>query len=255
MQSLEVKTCLSLVKDLSLREILEFVDSKSSSNVNRICDSSEFWRAVIDRFYGKVLLQQRMDVDERDLKLFASSLASGVKTVYGVVINLGTNPESKVSDHVEIESIDDESLLTDGDDLSINFEIRGLRPSEGSVGYLADYSFVIDGRAETSSQECFSVGKPENLHEAELSLKYHFAIKTYNAFMSVKTEADNVNFFNLNYKIVSVGQDDIQTKTEFVKLFLTQSLKTDPNLATELFLALTDNLDIWVQIWVVQIKF
>lgn len=138
MKRLDVQSCLTLYRQNTLAEILA---DAGKSRVGGICDIPEFWKAVVERFYGLDFFEFRGDIDERDFKLLAQSLNMGRSVFYSVLINK-SQPETKVMNPVKIRSLDEGALIRQGevDDDVINFELRGLEPVPGSKGYVADYN-------------------------------------------------------------------------------------------------------------------
>lgn len=254
MQSLEVLSCLKLVKDMSLTEIIEFTNRKQNGLMAQLCDSSNFWKAVIERFYGKTLLQQRLDIDPRDYKLMASELGADTQTFYCTMLNLDP-PESKVFNPVEIANLEDESLINDIDDLPINVKIPGLKPVVRCVGYIASYTFSINSHAVRNTNSYYLAGNIENLSEAEFNLKYTLAEKAYTDLMSVSRVGESMDFFSLNRTMLNIEPDSLEFKEKFIKMFLMQVIRADSSLATEFFIASPPDGDTHVQIWVAQVEF
>lgn len=255
MQSLEVSACLKLVQSKSLAEIIEFTNRKRGGLPAQICDSPMFWKGVIDRFYGKILLLQRQDVDPNDYRKFAKSLANGQFTLYQTMTNLAT-PETKVFDPREIHDLDDDTLIDDGDDMPINFKILGSKPNPGTVGYVVDYNFETSFELRRTVQRCYLARSREELAEAEFNFKYDIGSMMYEDLVAAHEDGQDITLFGFNVPFLAMQEDSPEFKEEFLRLFVSQPLKEDENLLTEFNCRFDPDLDeSYVQVWVVKVTF
>lgn len=252
MQSLEIMTCMKIVEGMDFSEIVDFINQNRNNRIGQFCDSDQFWKVVIDKFYTENLLQQRLDIHARNYKQLALDLQAGNTTFYSTVINLD-EPEQKMRGPVEVFDIDDDSLIVDIDDHLINVEIIGTKPKRGTIGYMANYRFAYDANFEVHLNMFYLAHDLESLEEAEFNLKYRLAEMAYADFIRFRT--DHKYAFNTAEGPIILTLRGNGSKEMFIKTFLaTQSIKADP-FATEFFVSSYEGVDTFAQVWVAQVVF
>ena len=247
MKRLDVQSCLSLYRDMTLSEILKDV---SRSRIGLICDSSAFWAAVVERFYGRDFFAFRGDIDERDFKLLAQSLNMGRSLFYSVLINKNA-PETKVTNPIAIRSLDEGALLRQNevDDDVINFELLGLEPIPSSKGYVAEH--IIWNTDDNYFHTVCLLGKEtDDLRDIAARFRSHINWKVMSDLKRIAIEGDII-VFNISGQEITrwiFGVDDVNL-TPMI------AFNNDPSLLTELWIGIDDDRDIAIQMWVAQIEF
>ena len=174
---LEVLAYLTFVKDLSIVEIID-LSQQENNIVAQIADAPDFWRAVIDKFYGPMLLERRRDIDEKDYKLFAYSLHREKEYPYYIGIDLNVVPGRKLSDLTTCSKSDFDAIAFK----RIDVLFQGFPPTNGAQGFVAKYALKRKGRyvRDEFKSYCFLGSSETDLASVELSFKTFLAIKVYN---------------------------------------------------------------------------
>jgi hypothetical protein len=265
--SLEVKSCLALVAGMNVDEIIQFADSNADQAKRRICDSPAFWKALIDQRRDPLILRQRLDINPRDYKLFAKTMIRTIWHEYVCVVNLGTNPESKVSDPIEITDQDEEQsdadynrrLINDIDDLPIRFKVKGPKPLPGTIGYVIEWLLLVDDHVAKPGSACFLAPSIEELSEAEFEMKYFIGMKV-DEILGPKHRIPKYEYLYDGQRILEntyrrgdqIG--DFMTKEKLTDLVMRQELDPNPRHLTELLFRISDD-EMMVQVWIVQVTF
>lgn len=251
-RTLNVEACLSMYRGKTLKEIIEDTNNPSS-RIGALCDSPDFWRAVIDKFYEPWFLKSRKDIDSQDFKLLAENLSIGRSLYYSVLINLNP-PESKAINPVLVNSLDDESLIRQNmlDDDVINFEVFGLEPVPGSKGYVFTYRVSRPDRVRDTVESLYFLGKASDSWEGiATNLKTHIAQKVLEDLDELALPGDVV-------VLMSSGRAPYQwTQGHIVDpmVFLNIPINANASLLTEIYVYVDDERDLHIQLWVAQIEF
>ena len=104
-------------------------------------NNNEFWEAVINEFFGSLELLSRIDIDPINYKQHAMKLNGGSRTHYTLVINSNDNILEVIDFRKGIIPIESYPPLESSRDYA-TFNIRGLEPTQGNIGYLV--SIIYD---------------------------------------------------------------------------------------------------------------
>lgn len=145
-KSLTVQTCLVMTRNLRFAQAVAKMLDDSDPRVRDACDRGEFWAALIERQFPRLLIQ-RQDIDVADYRLWAEELAAEDLghdvPVYSM--KLDSTTMANVSDPV---LIDTKKLLPPRYNSALGYmhiPIKGLTPLPGSRGYVVTYRYSIDG--------------------------------------------------------------------------------------------------------------
>jgi hypothetical protein len=255
MHSLKTKSCLTLLKSKSLREIIEFFGDDENASVRDACDTPEFWRSVINKFYDD-LLDRRRDIDDRDLALMALDLSRNVETVYGITTNLDVSPELKLQNPTIVKSLKDESLRANNIEMQTNCAIEGLRPLPGTVGFFGEYTLREHSydSANNSYITIYFLMRPDGDWDAlELAFKTYLANIAFDLLFVTASAGDL--FFISTAPGVFQNFPFKGNKYGFINRFIDLPIDKDPSHLSELYTHLESDHDTHFQVWVARVEF
>lgn len=146
----------SKLRDVALEKVMENAKTlgevirrcKDKQSLQDSCEAApEFWKSVISQFLRDTVVRQRRDLQTGpEWYNFAQMLATGVKYVYCLQHNVLTNETSETP-----KPFNSVVPRTDDDDVEfILFDIEGVLPEKGKVGYLVELGY--DSEAEQFSR-------------------------------------------------------------------------------------------------------
>lgn len=145
-KSLTVQTCLVMTRNLRFAQAVAKMLDDSDPRVRDACDRGEFWAALIERQFPRLLIQ-RQDIDIADYRLWAEELAAEELghdvPVYSM--KLDSTTMAKASDPVLIEAKKLNAPAYNVPFEYMHIPIKGLTPLPGSRGYIVVYRYSING--------------------------------------------------------------------------------------------------------------
>lgn len=143
-KSLKVLACLEVIRDrnLTLADVVHG-DNEDISLIDDACfNSTLFWSTLLVRQYGEFVLLSRLDIDTASmLRSHAEHLVDGITNRFTIVADWGQRSAVVVGPEPYRDNDGYEELYRDDDAHVIHFNVPGLPPSPGSIGYLVRFYF------------------------------------------------------------------------------------------------------------------
>lgn len=204
--NLKLTACLKLINDqnISLEDVLKLVDDPQKDldyQIANACgNNNEFWTDLIIREYGNLIILTRKDIASESHD-YAKSLVKGVIHYY-IKVNIFHNSILELpticNSELQQKIIDDPDVVG-----YINFDLRGVKPLPGSVGYLIRFYFDDNGAPTdmTVPQTFICDPTKESINSCFKVLKRYLSenfLDMYNQYVTGVVNGD-VNIRNVNF--------------------------------------------------------
>lgn len=225
MKSLKDQLCLDIItrNNVSLADFVRILDNPLNSIENTLASSctdnrSPVWKFLIDRDYTPTLLLSRMDIEPDEYAQFARRLIRGDSFHYIIIGdwgNLRIIDGPRIIDHPIIIDVE-------GDTTVINFDILGVPPQPGSIGYVVRFYFDDPVKVPMSIPKAFILGPDhtsEDIAELYRRMKLYLAAQFKKIMVPTLTPRLDPFAHHFDHRIAGRHFENLATDEQLEEIF------------------------------------